>query len=368
MANLKLSYHLFCKSILVNVIIIIQITASLIMVNDVISTSNDCYKTVNEFIDSGLSDISGVLVGCDGNLVPEDILSELPVEAVAYCEMGYSVYYSNYNFITYSKELINDYKPKIQNGKWLNDCEYNSSAIPGVLPYPIDDVNVGDTICIDEGISVIVVGILEKPYYCKFLGGSGLNTNYMMSNAYATGNTSIIICSDYLDRFPEGYAYPSMSEAIVLTDSIYLDEAYEILSSHYLCNTFDDVLHRGKAEAFARVKALSPFIIFLLIISMTGMVGCISVSTLKNLNFYSILYLCGASKKRCCAISAFYTSFYIIISIVLYFVYLFSVNGTMCIYNWIFTFFIVLILLLLTLVPYHILKKHSPIEMFNTTK
>lgn len=58
------------------------------------------------------------------------------------------------------------------------------------------------------------------------------------------------------------------------------------------------MLENGKEDAYARVRALGPILLTLSLVSLFGMIGCIAISTYKNLYFYSILYLCGASTKN----------------------------------------------------------------------
>lgn len=369
---IKFSYHLFCKNLTMNIIIILQLIACLFLVNDVIITANNYYTTVNEYRNSGLSNITGIIVDCDGELIPENILSELPNNSIKYCELSYSGNISGYHFVSYGKNFVSDYTPKISQGKWLDELdEYgknNLNTIPVVLPYTIKNVNIGDKISINNKITVEIIGIMENPYYCNFLGGSGLNTNYVMKNAYEVIYPTLITLSDYLEDFLYEDLSPLISEAVILKDQKYELQAYSSLNSHYLCSTFTDVLHRGENEAFGQVRALSPFIIFLLLVAITGMIGCISINTLKNLNFYSILYINGASARKCVIISLLYTSIYVFISFVLYLGVFLLFQKSMCLYNLIAIVIIITLLLSLSLIPYRILKKHPAVEIFNNTK
>ena len=163
---------------------------------------------------------------------------------------------------------------------------------------------------------------------------------------------------------PQNYLNNGITEAIVFKDSVNIDKAYDLLSRWYYCRTFNDVLKNGKKDAFSRVRALSPFIVMLTFVSVIGMIGCLSVSTYKNLNFYSILYFNGASINKCFLISALHTVIFIVITLIFYFViFYFVMKKTMCLYNWFTIIAIIVMLLSLSLIPCRILKNNPPVEI-----
>ena len=74
MKLIKFSYHLFCKNILMSIIIIIQLVASTLLLSDILVTANSYFVTVDEYISSGLSNINGIIVDNGGNPVPDRLL------------------------------------------------------------------------------------------------------------------------------------------------------------------------------------------------------------------------------------------------------------------------------------------------------
>ena len=88
MKLIKFSYHLFCKNILMSIIIIIQLVASTLLLSDILVTANSYFVTVDEYISSGLSNINGIIVDNGGNPVPDRLLNKLPENSIDYCELG----------------------------------------------------------------------------------------------------------------------------------------------------------------------------------------------------------------------------------------------------------------------------------------
>jgi len=373
MGSIKLAYHIFCKNLLSSIIVTVQIVALLFITNEIIVTTNDFYKTVNIYNECGLSDIKGVIVDCGSeNSISPKVLES--IDGIKYCETGNTIMYDYYNFITYSRNFVEDYKPKISEGKWLNEYNGEMDTIPVVLTYPVSDFRVGDIITIDEelDIKINIVGVLNDPYYFSLsAGGTGMNTRYVMKNAYsAYSYMPLLTLSDYVELFP-GYEYNSLSgtgKAIILKNSADEEKALEITNKNYVSRTFKDILEFGKDEAFARIRALSPFVLLLFLISIIGLAGCISLSTLKNLNFYSVLYLQGASAQKSTFISMIYVTFYILIAFILFLSIFFAAGKTMCIYNWIASVLILCLLITLSFIPYKILKSNPPIECFRESE
>lgn len=365
MKLIKFSYHLFCKNLLMSMIIIIQLVASILLLSDILVTANSYFVTINEYISSGLSDINGIIIDNGGNSVPDRLLNKFPENSIDYCELGGVAYFGEYTLYGYSKEFVNDYIPELSEGTWLNECT-DDLDIPVVIPYSLNKYfNIGDIIDIDSenGLTGKIVGILKTSYYCTFNnGGTELNTKDMLGKADESFEFPLLTLYNYL---PNETVSNGMIEAIVLKNSSDLNEAYEFFSEYYYARTFSDVLENGIEDAYARVRALGPIFLTLSLVSLFGMIGCIAISTYKNLYFYSILYLCGASTKKCFLVSLLYTVIYIVLTLVIFFViFIFVMQKSMCWLNYITIIAIMMILLSLSLIPYRILKKNPPIEVF----
>ena len=366
MKLIKFSYHLFCKNILMSIIIIIQLVTSTLLLSDILVTANSYFVTVDEYISSGLSNINGILGDYGGYPVPDRLLNKLPENSIDYCELGGVAYCGEYSLYGYSDEFVNDYTPELLEGTWLNECTDDLKNIPVVIPYSLNKhFNIGDIIDIDSenGFTGKIVGILKTSYYCTFNnGGTELNTKDMLGKADESFEIPLLTLYNYL---PKEIISTGMTEAIVLKNSNDLNEAYKLFSNYYYVRTFFDVLENGKEDAYARVRALGPILLTLSLVSLFGMIGCIAISTYKNLYFYSILYLCGASTKKCFLISLLYTVIYIVLTLVVFFViFIFVMQKSMCWLNYIAIIAIIMILLSLSLIPYRILKKNPPIEVF----
>lgn len=365
MMLIKFSYHLFCKNLLMSIIIIIQLVASILLLNDVLVTANSYFVTVDEYINCGLSNINGIIVDNAGNPVPDRVLNRLPNDSINYCELGGVTYIEGYSLYGYNKAFVNDYVPEVSEGIWLSECANDLEAIPVVIPHSLNQYfHIGDLIDIDseKNLTGEVVGILKTSYYCNFNnGGTELNTKDMLSKADESFEIPLLTLYDYL---PNEIISTGMTEAIVLRNSDYQNEAIELLDDYYYVRTFSDVLENGREDAYARIRGLGPILLTLLLVSFFGMIGCIAISTYKNTYFYSVLYLCGASSKKCFLISALYTAMYIFFTLIIFFViYIFVMQKDLCWLNYVALTTIIIMLLSISLIPYRILKKSPPIEV-----
>lgn len=217
MKLIKFSYHLFCKNILMSIIIIIQLVASTLLLSDILVTANSYFVTVDEYISSGLSNINGIIVDNGGNSVPERLLNKLPENSIDYCELGGVAYCGEYSLYGYSDEFVNDYTPELLEGTWLNECTDDLKDIPVVIPYSLNKhFNIGDIIDIDSenGFTGKIVGILKTSYYCTFNnGGTELNTKDMLGKADESFEIPLLTLYNYL---PKEIISTGMTEAIVL--------------------------------------------------------------------------------------------------------------------------------------------------------
>lgn len=371
MRLMKFSYHLFCRNILISILIVVQLVVSLLLLNDVIETANGYFVTVDEYASCNLPNINGLIVDAEDK-IPNRILNKISKESIKYRENGYSVYSGEFKLCGYSKDFVKDYVPEIKEGKWLNQCSTNSKVVPVVVPYSdFNEYSVGDEIDIDSdnNISAKVVGILKSPYYCSFSGaGIYYDTKTILKtvNDEDDASTPLLTLSDYLPKDSLGFR---SSQAIIFKNGSDIKEADKVLSKYYEVRTFKDVMDNGISEAFSRVRTLGPLIITLLLVSIFGMIGCIAISTYKNIKFFSILYICGASTKKSFLISILYTAIYIVITLIAFFIiFIFIMDKSLCWLNYIALLIMTLMLLSLSLIPYKILKNNPPIKVLKENK
>lgn len=371
MRLMKFSYHLFCRNILISILIVVQLVVSLLLLNDVIETANGYFVTVDEYASCNLPNINGLIVDSEEK-IPNRILNKISKDSIKYKENGYSVFYSDFKLYGYSKEFVKDYVPEIKEGKWLDQCSTNSKVVPVVIPYSdFNEYSVGDEIEIDSDNNIVakVVGILKSSYYCSFNGGGIFyNTKTMLKSVNDSDNTStpLLTLSNYL---PKDGMYSRVSQAIIFKNGSDIKEAGKVLSEYYEVRSFKDVMDNGVSEAFGRVRVLGPLIITLLLVSIFGMIGCIAISTYKNIKFFSVLYICGASSKKCFLISILYTAIYIVITLIAFFIiFVFVMDKSLCWLNYIALLIMILMLLSLSLIPYKILKNNPPIKVLKENK
>ena len=366
MEILKLSYHILCKRLFNTVVIIIQIVALLFVLCNVVESTNDIYKTVNIYKSSGLANLRGVIMDFDGEL-PQNFLDE--IKGLKYCEQGetYNSSSGDFVFLGYKKETVSDYIPKLKEGKWLNDFEQIPNTVPVVLPYSVEDWNVGDIINIDSsGTKVHIIGILKEPnFLCFNHGGTGMTTESLLAGS-GEDSLTFITLNDKLSVLNEGEYTKSfyISKLIVVDNRQNQESALKFALTQDVARTFEQLNEISLNEAFARFRTLGPFILLLFLVSGIGLSGCVALSTLENIKFYSILSLQGASRRTITLISTGYVSLYLIISLILFLAISFATRQELCLYSYLSVFSVLILLSLISLVPYNIIKRKSSIECF----
>lgn len=367
MELLKFSYHILCKRLFNTVAIIIQIVALLFILCNVVESTNEIYKTINVYNNSGLAKLNGVIMDFSGEL-PKTFLDK--IEGLEYCEQGetYTDLSGEYNFLGLNTETVNDYKPSIKKGSWLNDFEHISNTVPVVLPYSVEGLNVGDIINLEDTTEtkIHIIGILKDPnFLCFRYGGTAMTTKQLMAGGgnasltFLTLNKKLSVLSEeeYIREF-------HFAKLIVVNNKTNQEKALKTASEQAFARTFKQLNKISLDEAFARFRILGPFILLLFLVSTVGLSGCVALSTLENLKLYSILNLQGASRRNIMFISSGYVGLYLLISLILFGCVYFVAQEPFSIYSGFAIFLTLFLLSLLSFVPYNIIKRKSSIECF----
>lgn len=221
----------------------------------------------------------------------------------------------------YDKVTLETFKYPLSDGEW-SFKESNDCIIGGEYAkhYKVGDVI--NTLVIDKDKNIInkdfyVKGKLSFPQYCVDTSHSGINHEYSASDIFDNINQEQLLIisqkgSDCLDCFSVG----NMSAIMYLDKNCPQDELNEIISKTgkgYI-NTDKELINKEKESVNEYVKILFPFLLVLLIVSISGILSMTMLMILRNIDTYKIYYLCGCTKKRSIFVSVLYSLIYFVFS------------------------------------------------------
>lgn len=227
----------------------------------------------------------------------------------------------------YNGCLIDNYKPMINNGKWLSDVKSESNILHAVISPNNYGLKVGDTIkqefytesgsvCLD----VKIVGMMKNG--AKLFGATSDNDEIsadsestdkmtiemLFSNYYSdvAGKPAFVYNLDELEQY--GISYITEQRMLIpFRDNLTEDEisqAKEALDNFTIgAIPFTQIKKDTFSEIRKQLIILIPIIIGLLILIIVSILSFTAITTHKRLKNYGVLYLCGGCWKQCAFIN-----------------------------------------------------------------
>ncbi|EGD49743.1 protein of unknown function DUF214 [Ruminiclostridium papyrosolvens DSM 2782] len=289
------------------------------------------------------------------------------------------------NVILYDDETSKAIRYPLSEGKW-----FSTEKVNGYVPCVVGGIyaknyNVGDKIIgytfIDNNYTIqncnlVITGKLAKPEKVLILDYSSINIDLPVSKLYI----NMIENELFLIAPRSQLQIPSELTPNVL---LYLDNSCpesEIaglrkkLTFSYT-KTDTELLEAERNENSQLVAIVLPFVFMLFLISLCGIVTMCLLTTLNNMETFSIYYLTGCSRKRTIFITGIYSLLYIIFAGILFLIGLsaFYHSNNARIVN---VYFImnsksilftatacILPALLSFIIPFYALRKNNPVEM-----
>lgn len=310
----------FERNIFFNIFIILQISAALILIVYCVSSINyisKFYSPIKEHIDG-----EGI---CSIDIPNYPLLEE--ISGFEYVDEVYSfnsvgglynnsnAFYKNdirYVYInSYDDKFINAYRPILEKGVWLSECNSEDGVINAVISYS-EEYEVGDviTVVFDPQSD------LEKELDFKIVGM--LCDGAKVFNAYTTMSE----ISDASSLYPNYYSEQHKNEILLLTEknqnlSGYpgmslikfkegcSGEEYENFTAQ-LSADFDikgiklSKINEASLKQINEQKVMIfPLIIGISILIFASILSMSAISTNRQLNNYGIYSISGATKADC---------------------------------------------------------------------
>lgn len=324
---ISLSEKLILNKIISHIILIIQITVSLFLIESVASTvslltqttdymkpllnSNYCYYSITERRYS-FSD-TGEMVDNNSGIYFEDILKGL--SAVAQNE------YVNLNIETKtSSSLLQSYRflqktnTSFKKGKTFDEENAEKGIIrlltndPSFRTNSIYDAQITDLNGNIFPVKIKVTGILNNPSYVMEVTSAG--SEMCSANIVHTVDEykkneqfffSIICIEDYEQVTGAKLKHTISDKAMLLFDddisTVDMNNNIELLKKTGAVATADDIKSENKAENLYLLRNNLPSFVFLFMVAITGMYAISSININEQMNTLSLYGILGCSAK-----------------------------------------------------------------------
>ena len=370
---IKFGYHLLCSRLAMNVLVIIQLAVTFALLQGMISYTADQYKTVSAY--EPLSRVHGVYFLSLMERFPDTLFEQVQAldDGIEVATGG--VYHPNFSdpmdrktICFYSPIFADYYKPPLSEGIWFSDYrQQGPAAIPagaGSGAYtPGDRFDAGIA-----GMYYEVIGVLEQPFVFSFeSGGSEPGTNLVMQPG--TDRFLSIVTSDAVADFYDTHASVSSNRLFLSDSDDFVQQAKQILKEYGYPNSFADIREFGVRDANTIMQAILPFFVFMLVLSLLGLIGCVALSVVRHRKLFAVLCLVGGTRRSCVGIAACYIAlltFFALLPFRLASYFLFTQRLAPR-FEWLSIISIVALCILImatAIIPMVILKKHAPLETF----
>lgn len=385
------SFKLNKKFIFTDLFVALQLSIALILI---IITVSSIMSRVDDYLPlrKVLSNEGKCVYVSEVNFV-NDVRFIYTVEDILNSEKNISEIYSGYKIplvpegtenydrsYSYSKNMAKLYTPQMQKGEWIDKADENSDVLEVVVS-DSENYDVGDIISFynlnneEKAYSAKVIGILADN--AKILGLEGSNENvkdfrdmykHMERECFFFSNEQIakmkIGSTLYGQMFVVYKDNLSDTELLELNRNIYKYGSNLGLADELNVNSINYI-----KEDIILIMPIAICVLFLVVISQ---IAAVSIQTKRELKFYAVLSICGATRKHCVIINLLYGLFVSLLGIMMAIIFL-LVSYNILSASFIIDFDIVQALVCLAIViinmimsiiiPYKILSKKAVIEV-----
>lgn len=314
---LRLGFHIFSKNLIANIILIIQLTFSVILLNIVTGVYNEAYSKLE--ILSGF-DLDNSIYQC---LVDElifepdiekyeeklDISDDIKIEPIM---QGTAI--SKYGYlgcVAYGSKTSASMRLPMKSGLWYDSCEKEDGCINAVVlgDSRYETGEVYEMTFFDSSSST------EKTFNFKITGIIDENTGVVMGNSGANIlNTKVMF--EIFDKTEYGgdalllfdYQGSDIEEQLFCAPSLFafsengvsmsekdIDAFKKFGSTFTMRNIYDNT----KEELKVDIHGVLPIAISVTFIGIIGIICLVILNTLKSRKTFAVYFVCGMRWKSC---------------------------------------------------------------------
>lgn len=281
-------------------------------------------------------------------------------------------------------EIIDNMELSVQSGKWKTSSEKEIVCISAPNKYGISADDVIKTANISEiKVSAVLTDPCYIPDFTNWSSMGGIDENFYSKYSIiyydkeVEDNELMLIMSE--SEFAEtGLEKVNSNFKFILYDDDPTAENIahneQIIKENYNCGVaLGDIKYRAELSIKNVLNKYLPIAICAFVVILIGFISCTAVNTLKQMQNYGILFICGMSWSNCTKICYAYTAIIMICSVCLSIVVfsvcsMFNISANLGLSfganNIFISAIVVMIIFLLNMiVPALIINRKTPVEV-----
>lgn len=382
MQSIRIGFHIFCRNLLINGILILQIIIAFWMLIFTLGTFQYEAYTVRLFRPLRENSLYFSPVSEEEDL--SSVFAKLQDVKQVFTIDQYLLINGNerIEIAAYDDALLKLLNYETEGRNLTEDIGLDNGTIPAVLVYETGEVKLGTefegSFLYNENSAVIkVVGVLKLPQVLEFAicGGIDCTDLFRYIHSEKRGAALIIVNKNALSGYENCRLATQRGAYIQLNSDEYLEENYAVLQDYGVISIGDKLYADGLVETNKILKSFLPFVFFIGAISLVGIVGLGVLSICNHNRILAVYYMTGCRWKDCCRVAFAYLSIAIVIAAffnILLWIFLsktmdWAANGLL-VNGWSFVFAAILygiFLLVAWLTPYLVLKHKTPLDMMD---
>ena len=306
-----ISKNLIYKNLLLNILMIIQISICIVLSNAIIGFYNGVFYSYDKstYFDSitflkANTDFSNDLINLD-----QTKLNELGVTIETYCDQFDDI---DNGVFTYKEKTMELFRPFLKYGKWFDECN-------DVLDGAIKTVIISNDKSLVGNYHVRQIGKYKCTFYvCGSFGpelfyfatayGGGHKTSQLMPRFSANGGLRIGYFCEYKNK-------PSFVKDINLCAFAYIPEDKKVEALEYLTPYISgtsklEINRETDLEEYNQIKIiLEPFLLSFGVLGVITMVCMLVLNIKRHQPLFVDFYKIGMRKKHILQVALWYTLF-----------------------------------------------------------
>lgn len=318
---MKYAYDILVKRLGSNLLIIIQITIAVLLVNVLIMQLNSVYSsfTIIKRIKDEPIIWAGVKINNYGDAfsIKTDELKGLKGRITT--STGSACLENRFytTFVTYPLELFELVSLPLSQGKWNEKNKGDRIPIyliQNQLNYKIGDI-LDITLRDNYVLKAYVAGLLAKPQFF-YLGISGNEMAALDFTNYSSdiSDPYFIVDERYIpnDQLSVGSACFFVFDKKISPQELAENKAK--LSKQAYVSTINEIYNNSNTQVIETDRLFRPIILCVCTIAFFALVSINVLNTIYNIQFYSVLYLCGINRRYMAKVGILYSLLIALIS------------------------------------------------------
>lgn len=409
MQYFKIAYGLIANKFISVLFVSIEIAALMLLANIVTATYNSkslLLKPYEELLqnDGVILDVNSLL--WEEGKAPEEVIKDIKsncqgdvtihyvnsMDFVARNGPASTMFYdegSNIEYYLLEDDIFSKLRMPLAEGRWASSEKTPDDEIEIVISQGTD-AQLGQVYVTPAG-KIKIVGILTENTYVPPMGGvrsASINEQNSIFTYYDSFDVNVNLMGAFAIADKKLFPNQGDDESYNITaDGLWfvsfgnnLTEEQIKYNTDYLKTigyispdeTFHTLLDSSQKTINNIYLRMLPIIIAAVIVVLLGLIGTISLSTLRNMRCFGIFFLCGCSWGKILKIISAYLTYIFAAAIVWFIIGVNIMNGMKLAYsiglsfdtNNIFISIIILLFMYLTaiILPYSLIKTTSPVE------